>query len=341
MKDNIGFIAVGQAGGNIGILFQRAGYKVLCINTSPEDLKTLKEAKHIYHITGGEGCNKDRNKAKDLIIKDFDKLLKKVSQILQEEYINVIFSSGGGTGSGSSPMLIDLLTQNTNKKVGAITILPSFSEPFKTAINAYECFTELERIEDMGATFVLDNNKADKFSINREFVPLFNSLIDIPRHHNFKGNIDIAEIKELLSTRGATIISKMLKKSSDTSQLIKSFKENIFAPMESDSVIKYLGLSASTRIDIDAITREVGIPLDIFQGHNSEHTICILAGLSFPYSALQEIKEKVDSNRDTISKSLTHETRLSDGINFLSDVKNKNKPEKVSAKDIFSKYRNN
>ena len=245
-------------------------------------------------------------------------------------------------------MLIDLLIQNTDKKVGAITILPSFSEPLKPAINAYECFTELERIEDMGATFVLDNNKADKdkFSINREFVPLFNSLIDIPKYHNFKGNIDLAEIKELLSTRGAAIISKLPKTNSDTAQLIKSFTDNIFAPMESDRAIKYLGLSASKPIDIDAVTREVGMPLDIFQGVNPDSIVCMLAGLTFPYNALQQIKEKIDGSRDAISKSLsaTRETKLSDGINFLSDLqeqgaKNKQDKAKMTISDTLAKYR--
>ena len=34
------------------------------MNTSQEDLDTLDHAKFKHHITGGEGCNKDRRKAK-------------------------------------------------------------------------------------------------------------------------------------------------------------------------------------------------------------------------------------------------------------------------------------
>ena len=44
MKDKIAFIAVGQAGGNIGQLFESMGYTVLYINTSREDLETLENA---------------------------------------------------------------------------------------------------------------------------------------------------------------------------------------------------------------------------------------------------------------------------------------------------------
>ena len=60
---------------NIGTLLVKQGYNVLFTNTSPEDLATLKGAIHVYHIKGGEGCNKDRNKAKDLVIADFNNIL--------------------------------------------------------------------------------------------------------------------------------------------------------------------------------------------------------------------------------------------------------------------------
>jgi len=210
MKNNIGFITIGQAGGNIGLFLQELGYKVLFMNTSQEDLDTLKKAEHKYHIKNGEGCNKDRDKAKKLIYEDFSAISEQIRQNFKdEEFIYVIFSSGGGTGSGSSPMLIELLIQHENKKVGAITTLPDQKEPSRPFINAYECFTELESIKNICATFILDNSKQDKFVINKEFVELFDSFISISEHHNTGGNIDTAEMKELLSTRGATIIGKV------------------------------------------------------------------------------------------------------------------------------------
>ena len=74
MKDKIAFVAIGQAGGNIGQLFEERGFSVLYLNTSEEDLLTLEDAKFKYHITGGEGCNKDRRKAKQLVIDDYDSI---------------------------------------------------------------------------------------------------------------------------------------------------------------------------------------------------------------------------------------------------------------------------
>ena len=343
MKKNIGFIAVGQGGGNIGSLFEEAGYTVFNTNTAPQDLATLTKAKHKYHIKGGEGCHKDRLKAKKLIKNDFKDLLKNISQILEEEYIFVIFTTGGGTGSGSSPMLIDLLTRRTSKTIGAICVLPSRDEPLKTFINSYECFKELEEIERFGATFILDNSKQEKFQINKDFVDLLDSFFDIPNQQSYKGNIDLAEIKEMLSTRGAAVLSKMTKATSETSRLIQSFNQNMFAPIQPDRVIKYIGLSAATQIDVAAITKEVGTCLDIFQGSNTENTICGLFGLTYPYSELEKMKAKVDGNKEAVSKSLaaTSEKKLSEGINFLNDTK---KPEATQLdtdddmEDVFAKY---
>ena len=85
MKNKIAFVAVGQAGGNIGQLFEQNGYNVLYINTSQEDLDTLEKAKFKYHIPNGEGCNKDRRKAKQLVIDDFDQIAAQIETKIKSE----------------------------------------------------------------------------------------------------------------------------------------------------------------------------------------------------------------------------------------------------------------
>ena len=149
MKKKIGFVAIGQAGGNIGKLFESKGFTVLYLNTSQEDLQTLKNAKYTYHIAGGEGCNKDRNKAKKLVIDDFENISKEIYEKMDVSMIYVIFASGGGTGSGCGPMLIDLLLDDISggnsciESVGAITVIPGEKESVKEHINCYEWLEDL------------------------------------------------------------------------------------------------------------------------------------------------------------------------------------------------------
>jgi len=345
MSKNIGFVALGQGGGNIGMLLEKRGYTVLFMNTSQEDLDTLKDVKHSYHITNGEGCNKDRDKSKSLIIEDFDNIAKQIEDKVKEDYIYVIFSAGGGTGSGGAPMLMDMLIQHTGRRVGAITILPAKNEPLKTFINSYECFKELENVEGTCATFILDNNRLERTLINSTFCNLFDSFLGSSQHVHASGNIDKAEVFEMLGAHGSAVICNTTDTEATTANAIKSFEQNIFAPIENDRVIRYIGISSTSPLNIEDVTKTVGVPLDIFQGTNPKETLVMLCGLSYPYGALEEIRKMVAENQDMITKNLTatQETKLAEGINFLNDIpagKSKAPDKKIVDKSsIFAKYK--
>jgi hypothetical protein len=350
MKNKIGFIAVGQAGGNVGRLLEEKGYDVISINTSDEDLDTLQNVKHRYHIPGGEGCNKDRNKAKQLVIDNFDAISKEINEKINKEMLFVIFSSGGGTGSGVGPMLIDLLIDD-NKTVGAITVLPGQAESLKSHINAYECFCELSNIQGMACTFIIDNEKnTDKLKLNSIFVNMFTRFLDIPaRYKSEKGNIDRAEIEETLKSRGMAIVSSLSDGNNNTSALITSFRKNIFAPLEDDRVIKYITLSAPDNSNFVELEKAVGTPIDTFRTYNNTSTICMLSGLSYPHTRLEIVRKKVMDNKDVIKKNLTATTqqKMKNDINFLDEINNsqdkksspKESPKVNNKRDIMDKYR--
>lgn len=356
MKEKVGFIAIGQAGGNIGKLLEQKGFGVFYMNTSKEDLQTLKNVKHTYHITGGEGCNKDRKKAKQLISEDFENVSTQIYEKLKGvTMIFVVFASGGGTGSGCGPMLTDLLLADIEEEnssfqsVGVITVLPGPQESIKAHINSYECFEELSNIEGMAATFIIDNAKAtkDHLSLNAPFVNMFYNFIQVPVHHSDRrGNIDKAEIEETLKARGMAIITEIPVKSSGTATVIESFKENIFAPMEPDRTVKYISISIAGNVDVTELEKETGVPLDIFQTYNEKSTICCLSGLSYPMERFNNIYQKVTENQAQILKNLESTGNTKDfmkkGVNFLdtNTKKEEKKPEKPSRRDLMKKYMN-
>ncbi|MDF2844769.1 MAG: hypothetical protein K0R00_3195 [Herbinix sp.] len=338
MKDKIGFIAIGQAGGNIGRLLQEKDYSVLFINTSQEDLDTLTSAKHKHHIKGGEGCNKDRNKAKKLTFDNYESINKDISEKLNKDIYFVVFSSGGGTGSGIGPMLIDLLNEG-GKTAGAITILPGQTESLKSHMNSYECFCELTEIPIIASTFILDNNhNADKLKLNTTFVNMFTRFLDIPtKIKSEKGNIDKAEMVETLSSRGMSIVSS-LNEANNTASLITSFTQNIFAPMEKDRIIKYITLASSDKTLITDLEKAVGTPIDTFRTYTDQSTICLLSGLSYPQTRLDIIRKKVMDNKEVITNNLTapSKQRMKNDINFMDDIFAS--PKRGSINDTMSKY---
>jgi hypothetical protein len=337
MKD-IGFIGVGQAGGNIVQLFERKGYPVMYINTSQEDLNTLKDSKYVYHITNGEGANKDRDKAKKLVIDDYDNIAAMVDKVMDCEILFVVFSSGGGTGSGTGPMLIDLMLDE-NRKVGAVTILPTSDESVKTKYNSYECFRELLSLDKMASLFILDNSKADKFYINNRFVQMFDNYVHIPDNYSSqRGNIDDAEIKETLLTHGMSCIYSA--GNTNMATLAKSIFSDIYAPIEGDKV-KYIALAADESISsFEELHKAVGVPYDEFRTYTDNDCILMLAGLNYPLSRLDEIHNDVLSGKDIIINNTTvSRQELKDDFDFVKKSRGAMpRAEPQSKRDIMAKY---
>lgn len=342
MKNKIAFVAVGQAGGNIGQLFEQKGYNVLYINTSQEDLDTLEKAKFKYHIPNGEGCNKDRRKAKQLVIDDFDQIAAEIETKIKSELIFVIFASGGGTGSGAGPMLADLLIDD-GKTIGAMTIIPNPEESVKSHMNSYECFSELTQIPGLASCFILDNNNGDKLELNSRFVEDFCSFLDIPeKHKSVKGNIDKAEIIETLNAHGMAVVAR--QKAQESAEVIKAIHNTPFAPIEGDRAVKYITASLSGNVRMADLEKDLGTPIDTFQTFNDENTICCVSGLNYPQTRLDIVYNKVSENKEAIKKNLaaTHESTMKKDVNFLDDLEPEKKPatekKPLSRRNIMSKY---
>ncbi len=350
MKKKIGFVAIGQAGGNIGKLFEDRGFSVLYLNTSQEDLRTIRNVKYTYHIAGGEGCNKDRAKAKRLVEDDFDNISREVYEKMDVSMVYVIFASGGGTGSGCGPMLIDLLLgdiasgESSIESIGAITVIPDEKESPRAHINCYECFEELTGIDGIASIMVIDNSRGNKLALNQRLVNVFCDFIEIPsRHKDVRGNIDRAEIEETLKSKGMLVVTKVPAKESTTAAVLESFGRSVFAPIEPDRVIKYIAISSAGAVDVEAMRKEVGVPVDVFQTYNDKATICCLAGLNYPKTRLEAVYRKAVENQELILKNLQAVSGhgMKKGVDFLSAAKPSGaepaKP-KASRRELMKKY---
>ena len=147
------------------------------------------------------------------------------------EYLFIIGSAGGGTASGVLASMKRIVMNELDLKACIIvTILPNTkTESVKALINAYETLAEIEQLDEAGMT------------INEMFFCYLDALLTNSSSSVF-GNVDNAEIEEMISTPGMAIISKLGKDKSDTQQLISTFRNNIYAPLEDDKVLKYIGL---------------------------------------------------------------------------------------------------
>lgn len=348
LKAEIRFLAVGAAGANVTQMLSKKGYKDFYINLAKQDLDLVNSPNKL-HIKNGEGASKDRNKAKDLLAESVDEVIEVLEQQITEKYVFVVYSLGGGSGSGLGTFIASVLAENPDKKVGLVMILPSMKETLQARINAYEALSEIVKCKnEFGSIFVLDNNtRADKLSINRTFAALFDSFINIEGASSIKGMLDIAEQKALLETSGVAMIHRVGQ--DGQSELLPIIKDGIYAPLEPNKKVKYIGLSqpdAKDVISIDAVTDVVGKSLDTYIGFgNQTETVLYLAGLSFPKTYINDLKKSIMDEQERAQAILEDDDiEMDDGINFLASVKKPVAEKKVetkkSARDMFLANRN-
>lgn len=300
-KNKITWIGLGQAGGNITQIAEvKYNYPALCINTSKEDLSSLKNVKYPIWIENGIGAAKDRKRVIRLMSESIDVVVNKINNLVTGDIAIVVFSGAGGTGSGSSSFICRYLVSQ-GKIVVPVVILPSNEESAKSHANTYDCLAELSQIDGIGGTFLLDNsNVNDKFSINNKFVADLDALLSI-NHSSQYGNIDEAEIRTLLSCSGISVISRCSKTKSTTSDIVQRWHNGIYAKIESKTAM-YLGVSSSNKsLESNSLVKEFDGIFDTFLGISESTTVAILTGLQWPMKKIESFKNKYEQVVNTIN----------------------------------------
>jgi cell division GTPase FtsZ len=279
MREQFGVIGIGAAGSNIANLFEGKGYVTMYINTSIEDLNCIKGV-HKLAIPGAEGAAKDRKRVLQLAMESFGDIVQKIESVITQRYVVVIYSAGGGTGSGLSTPILKYLTQ-ISKICIPVMIFPDGHSSAKVNENAYNASVELMSIQGLGATFLLDNSRGDKFAINSRFACELDSFINL-QNSSVHGNIDKAERKQMLSCPGVAVIGKLSKARSTAPEIIEALHNGIYAEIEAKSCY-YLGISTSNKsLDTNSIVDSIGGAYDTFLGFSEATTIAIITGLKFP-----------------------------------------------------------
>ena len=340
MREQFGIIGLGACGSNITSLFEKKQYTTVYVNTSQEDLNSIKGI-HKIAVPNVDGAAKDRRRVLQLVNDSFSDIIGKIQNIITQKYILVIFSSSGGTGSGLSIPILQYLSQ-IGKVCIPVVVLPNEDiESAKACENAYNTCAELMSIQGLGATFLLDNSNDDKFAINRKFVNEFDAFINI-KNSSIYGNIDMAERKQILSCPGIAVIGKVSKTKSTASEIVHSLHNGIYAKIESKTAM-YLGISTSNRsLDISSITKEfVGI-YDIFSGTSEATTISIISGLQYPIKRIEKFKNKFEETVQNINNTIVHQNPIIQPLQSLSFTREEFKPNpSINPRDILLGLLNN
>lgn len=338
-----GFLGLGQAGGNLTKNFEDEGFPCVVANSSVEDLAT-RNAKNKLHFRNGTGCHKNRKMSKRLLKENLEMLIDEVRAKMPA--ITTLFicaSSSGGTGSGMLAAVGKILSSQLGINICLVTILPDTTENFQSYANTVELFQEIEKLDCIGATFILDNSKHhDKMKINEIFYTHLSAFLSNENGGNY-GCLDRSEIDKLLSTPGMAIISKLGRDKSD--KVVSSItSNNIYAPIEQNKVVRYVGImSCEDRVDTSELYSQIGTPIDTYIGTNASANVCMVCGLTLPRTRLNQIKESAQTNMEIIKKGIdaSKDSLFDDSLDFLGafdDEKPVQKKKEQSGIDILNEF---
>ena len=347
---NIAVLGIGNAGGQVANVAWAKGFSTFCINSSEKDLDIINEEIPVFLLGNSEGAGKDRRVAKgfvkayykDLLATEaFDEFMDKTDVVF------IVSSTGGGTGSGMSIIIADILsTIYTNKIFINVGILPTLNDSIGAQRNTLEYMKE---VNHLGKGYMLyDNNKYKHLTpstymnmVNKEIV---DGLCYLRGDYSFKtkyGMIDDADMFKLLTVPGMINVSfyeGFLEKDMDDHVMLDTYiskvmKNNGTCQLDKDRIIKRMGIIVNLSEDLsryysssmDDFKANVGEPLEVFEHYflKDDDSIpnrlgVILSGLSIPDDRIQIIIQRIKEVEDALNKKKG--SSLLESIDYMENL---------------------
>lgn len=321
----IAVLGLGGAGGNMANETSILGIHSAAINFSQRDLNSAGAVKHKLKVPGSEGVGHDRELAIELM-QDHHEM---VYQFVQEHFgspsyhlVFVTFATGGGSGAGMAPILLDLLIeQMPDKTFVAAPILPCATEAPVSQANTSATMAELLKLGV--CVLPIDNDKvsggknAQYRETNEKFAGYLFDLSTFIEKESRNGNFDRTDLVTLFRQPGIGLIAEaeiarvQSKGKTDVTPegiataIHNSWTASIFSIVEYDRVTKaaliYDGQeSLMNHFETDCIFRPFGrAPIDLFEGFyhedNGGRILTVLTGLPFPKSRFEQIDRRIEA----------------------------------------------
>ena len=376
----VGIIGIGNTGNQVASLAkEKLGIPVLAINSSEKDLETVPNNIPKKLITDKDGLSsgagKDRQLAKTYLKDSITNLLKDqeiIDLISPLDVVFIVSSTGGGTGSGTAPLLANIIEARfVDTKVIMVGVLPVNSEALSAHVNTLEYLNELYKVMENQTYMLYDNDKCaglpsykllDK--VNNEIVEDINVLRCNYNYTTKLDSIDDRDAKRLISFAGRIVVSRVEDfKEKDTDNmtiedmLIDNIKKNCHVEAQRDKkvmasgIITNLSQTLTEEFDnnIPKVRDFTGDPIHAFNHiyvnddrKMPNNVYLILSGLSPINDRINIISDRIGEIEER-QKTLESDDALSSvSLNTLSskisDKEKSNESTTVDLKDIFGKF---
>ena len=377
---NVGIIGIGNTGNQVAELAKRElSIPVIAINSSEKDLETVSSDIPKKMITDKEGIShgagKDRGLAKKYLKDSVMSLIKDTDIVSMVSGLDVVFivsSTGGGTGSGTAPLMANILSATfRDVKVIMVGVLPVNNEALSAHVNTLEYLNELYKVLE-GQTYMLyDNDKLSDLpsykimeTVNNEIVKDINVLRCSYNYTTKFDSIDDRDMMRLISFPGRILVSRLEnfnEKSCDNQSIedmiIDNIKKNTHVESQRDKKVMASGIitNLSSNLtegfdnNVPTVRDFMGDPIHAFNHiyvnedrKQPNNVFYIMSGLTpvndkinLINDRIQEIEErqKIMEEDDALSS-----VELGALSNKIADDKSDDGENQVNLKDIFSNF---
>lgn len=371
---NVGVVGLGNAGSQVAALAaEKLAIDVLAINSSEKDLLTIPASIPRLLIGDQKGAGKERSAAKGFLKDSIMEIIndKEMVKIFDKDVLFVVSSCGGGTGSGTSVLLSNILGEVfPNVKIIVVGILPTINEALSTQLNSIAYMQELYEVMGDATYMLYDNEKLAKLpstvmmqKINETIVndiDVIRGTYQLPTRYS---SIDEKDASNIISTKGRIVIASLrdikekdLDETSIEELLIKEFKTNAHCEIQRDKIVHRTGIISllSERINetfnshIPVVQDFIGSPVEEFEHiviqdkHLPNSVFLIAAGLTQINDRIRKINNRIEEIQE-LQNQREEESELGnvDFNKLSSKIERKVKDEttgNVDLMNIFGKF---
>jgi cell division GTPase FtsZ len=331
----ISFLGLGQGGSNIADQAAKYGFYSASMNFSQRDLDSLEhiDEKLRLKLVGSEGIGKQRGEAISLMSNNWDLAINFVKENFSHSSIELIFvpfATGGGSGSGISPVILQLLTESMPDKVFvALPIIPDKQESFISQKNCIETFEDLSSLDicilpidnDKAKSTLTNNGKNHLYtSVNEFVVSMIEKLVSYTEKNSKYGVLDKKDLKNIFKSSGLCSIAEteLISLSSQfdiseqgiTNNIKESWNTTLFADIEFDQILSSGFIFEGQEKLMELINTQLifssfgnKMPISLYEGYYTQEkggmVITVLSGLSWCNSRLKEIDQIIMETNKT------------------------------------------
>lgn len=388
MDKNIAIIGVGNCGSQVANLAEKKYphlFDSVYINSSESDLSMIDNNDAIKFKIGSrediEGSGKNRSKMKEYLMNDINKII--VNEDFQDiiatkKYCFIITSAAGGTGSGASPVLTEVMRQIfPDVNFILVGVLPQLTASLMEQANALEFLTELYDVLGSDTTYMIYDNESMSGlpttkvleAVNESIVEDLRVLTMIDNYPTPYESIDEADLESIITTPGRLLVTRVTsglteKAMEDTNLddiIIKTIKRSTHAETDRNKkvlrwgVITYFteAVNALYNSELEGLANFLGTPIERFN-HNAindkletlNFLYLVASGLSPINDRVKKITDRIDELEKALASESANQYILAgeEGAAYSNADRRKKSDkqnkvvDKVNPADIFAKF---